>query len=135
MPTSASLSFSQARLQPGASPEHAVPGNVPMVSGTYAKGQLLGRLTSGGKFTTYNSAQSDGSQVARVIAQYDMTVDSSGNVTIGANTEWSQTLPTAPVYFSGYFLCEDIPNLTSGAVSDLGRLIYGTTSSGLLRAS
>ena len=62
-----------------------MPGNVPMVSGTYAKGQLLGRLTSGGKFTTYNSAQSDGSQVARVIAQYDMTVDSSGNVTIGAN--------------------------------------------------
>lgn len=133
MPTTATLAFSQARLEPAAAGELAAMTNVPMVSGTYVHGQLLGQVTSSEKFTTYNSGSSDGSQTAAVLAIYDMVVDSSGNVTIGSGTEWAQSYPTAPVYIGGYFACEDIPNLTSAAAASLGRIVYGDVTEGLLR--
>jgi hypothetical protein len=137
MPTSATLSFSQDRIQPARAPETAVPWNYPLVSGTYAKGTLIGRVTATGYYGPYNNAASDGTEVARAILEYGCIVDASHNVTIGATasaSEWGQTLPTAPCYVGGYFACEDIPNIDASAVTDLGRIVEGNITTGILRA-
>lgn len=133
MPTSATLSFSQDRIQPARAPETAVPHNYALVSGTYAKGTLIGRVTATGYYGPYNDAASDGTETARAILEYACTVDSSHNVTIGSSSEWGQTLPTAPCYIGGYFACEDIPNLNADAVTDLGRIVEGNITTGILR--
>jgi hypothetical protein len=133
MPTTATLSFSQDRIQPARAPEHAVPWNYALVSGTYAKGTLIGRVTATGYYGPYNNAASDGTEVARAILEYACVVDSAHLVTIGAGSEWGQTLPTAPAYVGGYFACEDIPNLDASAVTDLGRIVEGNSTTGILR--
>lgn len=135
MPTSASTRYSVRKLEPAAPAPDAVTDNVPMVEGTYSRGELLGQVTASKKFTAYDNAASDGSQTARVIMMYDCAVDSSGNVTLGAATgggEFGETLPLAPVYTAGPFRSEELVGLDSAGVADLGRLVTGDTTSGLL---
>lgn len=132
MPTTATLAFSQAKLEPAIAPHLAVLGAYPLVSGTYTKGTVLGQVTASKKFAAYNDNNSDGTQTARSILAYDVVSDGT-NHTIGAGTEWAQAYPTAPVYIGGYFRCEELTGLDANGVADFGHLVEGSTASGILR--
>lgn len=72
----------------------------------------------------------DGRYVARAIAQYSFTTDSFGRVSpTGMLPARSQT---APAYIRGHFACEDLVGLDAKALGDLGRLVSGTISQGIL---
>ena len=82
----------------------------------------------------------DNSTIATAIGAvvYDTYSDAAGNVTLGqqsAGGEKQQFLQTAPVFVKGYFNCADLIGLDSGAVTDLGHLVSGTTTAGILRMS
>lgn len=132
MPTSATDTFGAQKLEPAIAAEEAVPYGIPMAASvqTIAKGTILGMVTSSKLFKAYASGNSDGSQVARVVAMYDFTVDGSGNVFLAHEKNVARKL--APVYCEGYFRTEDLTGLDATAISALGRLVTGDTTAGLL---
>jgi hypothetical protein len=132
MPTSAQDTFGAQKLEPAFRADLAVVIGVPMGNSlTIAKGTVLGKVTSGGKYKAYADANSDGSEVARVIAQYDFTTDASGFVTI-TNERGASTSKLAPVYCEGYFRSEDLTGLDANGAADLGAILVGDTTTGLL---
>jgi len=76
----------------------------------------------------------DGTQIAMGIMPFDVTTDASGNVYPGQQTasEFGQNYPNAPVFLFGYFSCADLTGLDANAVSQMGRLVLGTTAAGIL---
>lgn len=135
MPTSASDTFGASKLEPAIRPDLAVVIGVPIAnSQTIAKGTVLGKVTSGGKYKAYDDGASDGTQTARVIAQYDFTTDSNGVVTI-ANERGASVSKLAPVYVAGYFRTEDLVGLDANGAADLGYVLTGDTTTGLLRVN
>jgi hypothetical protein len=50
----------------------------PFAAGTYKRGQLVGRLTTNGKYTTYDAAGDDGSETIRAVVVNDAIVSSGG---------------------------------------------------------
>ena len=124
--------YTGTKLEPYMDPEGAVTESVVFaVSATIAKGTVLGIVTSGLKWSTYNDALSSGLEVARGIAMYDFTTDSSGNVTIGGDT--GITYLSVPIYLAGTFKTAELTGLDAAAVADLGRLVEGTVAAGVLR--
>lgn len=131
MPNAATNTYTSLKLEPAIHPDDAVIHGLPLTSGSYSRGQVLGKVTATGKYAPYDDALSDGRQVARAIAAYAMTVDASGNITLGG--EQGTTRLVAPCYLDGYFRTEDLVGLDANAVTDLGRLVLGTTTTGLLK--
>lgn len=88
-----------------------------------------------GTFKAYDGANTDGSQFARVILVYDVAVDASGNHFLGgqASNEYGESYKAAPAYYAGTFKTDDLTGLDQNAVQQLGRLVSGTTTSGILR--
>ena len=89
-----------------------------------------------GTMEAYASGNSDGSQIPVGILAVEVATDTQGNVTYGP-------LPTGNGFgairhvalasrSTGYFQCADLTGLDANAVSKLGRLIDGTTTSGVL---
>ena len=136
MPTTASTTFTLAKLEPAYPHPHASPHAVAIkASSTIPKGTVLGQVTIGGAFAAYVDGNNDGTQVARGIAMYDMATDASGNITLGGASgggAQGETYLVAPIWLSGAFRCEDLTGLDANAVTDLGRLAVGNTTSGLL---
>jgi hypothetical protein len=96
----------------------------------------VGGAGTRGTFKAYASGNTDGSQVAKCILQFDCAVDASGNITLGGQTggdEHHVTQPSAPAFFVGDFKCEHLTGLDATAVTALGRLTEGTTTSGIMR--
>src|SRR5438270_679742 len=83
---------------------------------TLAKGTVLGQITASGLYKAYASGNADGSQTARVILQYAVTTDASGNVTddIGGIS------PTAAAYEGGCFDWSDLTGFDANAATNLG---------------
>lgn len=136
MPTSAITTFGAGRVDPIKDPEDA---NLEVVnlkaSTTFAAGTLIGEITaSPGTYGPYATGNADGTQNPTHILQYPCVTDASGNITFGAGpagtSEWGETYKGAPAYRSGEFSCADLVGLDSGAVTKLGRLVQGTTTSG-----
>jgi hypothetical protein len=74
------------------------------------------------KYAAYNNANSNGTEVARMILMYAVTTDASGNVV----DEQGNTSPTAVAYISGVFNLDDITGLDAAGVADLcARFING----------
>jgi hypothetical protein len=134
MPAAAQHTFGNTGLVPFYRPELAVVQHVKLnVSATYVKGTVLGEVTATpGLFGLYADAGAGGLDTARAILAYDCVVDASGNITLGGG-EHGQTQLSAPAFFSGWFLASELTGLTAAAVVDLGRLISGSVSSGILR--
>lgn len=137
MPATFSRAYTFGRLDPVYDAEDALVQSVNLVAGTYVRGTVLGELTATpGTFKAYATGNSDGSQVAKSLLQYDCVVDGSGNVTIGtvaAGTDWGETFRSAPAYFAGTFRTTDLTGLDAGAVTALGRLVSGVLASGIVR--
>ena len=92
------------------------------------------RATAGspaGAFTAYVNGGSNGAGTAKAIAQYDFTTDQTGAVAIANDSGTRSRL--APVYISGWFRTEDLTTLDATAAGNLGRIVVGTVSNGLLR--
>ena len=95
---------------------------------TLAAGTVLGRKASDDKWYAYNDANSDGTQVARAILQYDIATDSSGNAFFGtaAASELGESSLTVPAYITGDFLVSELTGLDAAGLADLfGRLVFG----------
>jgi hypothetical protein len=141
MPTSATHTYNNQKLEPFQNPEEAKIIEVTFAAGAanIPKGTLLGEVTaSPGVYKAYNDANNDGSQTAKAIAQYDMQIDANGLITLSsvgstAGGESGEKLRAAPAYVSGTFKTTDLTGLDAAAVTDLGRLIQGTVADGILR--
>jgi len=140
MPTTANMSYSNQKLEPVYDPDLARQRAVAIAPGqSVPRGAVLGELTaSPGVYSAYNASHSDGTQIAKAICTYDITTDSSGNVTLSATT--SQTAgpygdgfagQTAPVYVSGVFNTAELVGLDATAIVDLGaRFEQGSLTAG-----
>jgi hypothetical protein len=119
MPTAPYATYGANSLQPIIDPGDARTINVAIVaSQTIARGTVLGMVTASGKYQAYVDAAVDGSGVAQVIAQYDMTTDASGNVTILGDPNLA-TAKVAPVWWKGTFKISELVGLDAAAVADL----------------
>jgi hypothetical protein len=136
MPTAASDTFNLTtdRLEPLYEPEQAKLTHVKLVNSvTYNKGQLLGQITASGLWSAYNNANVDGTEVAKRILQYTVTVDASGNHSFGPN-QWGTAAKSVPAFYKGTFKTSELTGLDAAGVADLGRLISGTVADGVLTA-
>lgn len=133
MPTAATTTYAGDKLEPFIKPETAAVIQVRLtVSKTYVKGQVLGEITATpGIYEEYDDAAVDGTAVAKSILQYACSTDASGNVTF-AGGELGETYKSAPAYVAGFFSCADLTGLDAAGVADLGRLVDGTSSAGIL---
>jgi hypothetical protein len=90
-----------------------------------------------GVLKAYASGNGDGSQVAKAIAQYDMFVDSVGNIYLGATTaisNWGEVRKDGPAYIAGTFDTTLLVGVDATALSSgLWRLISGTVAAGVVR--
>jgi hypothetical protein len=133
MPTAALHTFNTNKLIPFYHPEDAqavhfkFPNSTTIVAGT-----VVGELTATpGSVAAYSNVAADGSETARGVVQYDVTVDGSGNHTWGGSL-WGETYKSAPVFISGYFKTTDLTGLDAPAIADLGRLVHGVLADGVL---
>jgi len=88
-----------------------------------------------GAMEPYASGNTDGSQTPIGILVVQVSTDTQGNVTYGPQpigNGFGAVRHVAPLAISGYFNAADLTGLDTNAVSKLGRLIEGTTSSGVL---
>lgn len=131
MPTTPTLTFSVAKLEP-AFPEGIVTNAYPVASGSIAQGEVCGIVSATGKIAPYANGNNDGTETARMIAMYDLTADNS-HVSLGTSLLSGEQATNAPFYIGGYFNCDELTGLDANAVTDLGRLVEGDTTTGVLR--
>jgi hypothetical protein len=134
MPTSASLTFSVAKLEPAYAPDLARTDAFKVASGTYAKGTVCGIVSATGAAKAYANGNSDGSERAVIIAAYDMYSDGT-HVSLKAATPLfdGELNTTAPFYVCGFFKCSDLTGLDANGIADMeARLIGANTVSGIL---
>ena len=136
MPTSPIHTSRNKMLQP------AIPESRVEIAGAftpnpnYARGTVLGIVTATGKYSAYNDALADGTQVAKAICKYDIRVDANGRVAFtnnGAINEHGQTFPNAPVFIEGSFRTTDVVGHDPNGVADLGKIVSGVLADGMLR--
>jgi hypothetical protein len=113
--------------------------------GSYAVATAsAGAAGSNGTYKAYLSSSTDGSQVAKAILEFDAATDSSSNITLGGASGGGDKQQLAignsvSAFISGTFQTADLNQtagagqLTESAVTDMGRLIQGSVTSGLLR--
>lgn len=134
MPTTASLDFTVAKLEPAYAPELAKTQAFKVASGDYTRGEVCGFVSATGAAGSYANGNSDGTETAAIIAVYDMYSDGT-NVSL---TNDGALLPgesriDAPFYISGFFECAELTGLDANAVADMNaRLIGANTVSGVL---
>jgi Bacteriophage lambda head decoration protein D len=135
MPTTPVSTFGYGRVDPFREAEDADVRLVNLkASTTFAAGTIVGEITATpGTYGAYASTNTDGSQNPIGVLQYACATDASGNITFGSvagSSEWGLVSKAAPIYMNGYFRCEDLVGLDANAVTKMGRLIQGTTTSG-----
>lgn len=67
---------------------------VTLVAGTYKRGHLLGKITTGGKYTVSLSASSDGSQVPNAICAEDLVLAADADAMIYLSGDFNQNAMT-----------------------------------------
>lgn len=105
---------------------------------SYRRGTILGQKTNGGAFAPYVAGNADGTGIARLILETDCATDSDGYITLASLTFGSGPLADrrydrASAFFCGTFRTTDLVGLDELAVSQLGRLIQGVVTNGMLR--
>lgn len=108
--------------------------NLSMRRGTVL-GQYRGRAETYGP---YDPLATDGRAVARLILEYDCATDGDGNITLASlvvdeGVLQDRKYEKVHAFVAGSFSCGDLVGLDGQAISQLGRLIGGTLSNGILR--
>ena len=83
--------------------------------------------------TAYTAAS--GLQTARGLLAYDVATDSAGMITLGTSSTggpFGQKTRNVSMYTKGAFWTGDLVGIDAKAISDLGKLVSGTTSAGEL---
>lgn len=139
--------FTAAKLEPAYAFDAHTEATVLIPSIAYAKGTILGQVTSAGAtqgmYKAYTSGASDGSQIPSRILQYDTKTDADGNHVLSltaAAFEYGGTEEHTSAYIKGTFRTQDLVQSGAGAidanaVTKLGRLLDGSITSGLLTLS
>jgi hypothetical protein len=141
MPTTYTNMFSQQKLEPVCDPDLARQRSVSLApSQNLARGTVLGELSAApGVYKAYSAAAADGSQVAKLILTYDVTVDANGNITLTQSAgvtggPFGETVKSCPAYANGAFKTTDLVGLDATAMTDLGaHLEQGTLANGIVR--
>lgn len=96
-----------------------------------------GAAGTAGLFKAYASGNTDGSQVAKAILPYDVVTDSAGRIAMVGSAlvagEHGEKSNTIDVWYRGSFYTAELVGLDATAIAALGRLVYGTSSAGLLQ--
>ena len=139
MPTTATLTFVGQKLEPIIFPEFVLTDSVKIkASQNIPRGTIRGEVSASlGTFAPYAVGNGDGTGVALAIAIYDMQTDAGGLITYSDTSgqvggEFQQQSQTAPLYFAGYFDIDDLVGLDSTAITQLGRVMRGGSSHGIL---
>jgi hypothetical protein len=102
-------------------------GTTPVITPT----QTTQGLPASGYHKAYASGNSDGSQVAKGIMEFDATADAYGKITFGQQQgggDYGVKDYSAPMWYTGVFATSSLIGLDATAVSALGGLIAGTTT-------
>ncbi len=94
------------------------------------------RGINAGTYGAYASGNTDGTGVAKGILEYDVATDANNIITFGTATgggEKQETYLSCPMFVAGTFSCADLTGLDATAVTDLGRLLQGSTTAGQFR--
>jgi len=89
--------------------------------------------------TNTATAATNGTQNAGMILMYGVTVDASGNVSLGTSTSGGefgqpQLGKAAPAFMGGFFRCQELVGLDAIAVERLsGSILEGTVASGIFK--
>jgi hypothetical protein len=134
MPTTPDTTFLGVKLEPAYAPDMARTDRFKVASGNYARGTVLGFVSASGAVGAYADGNSDGTQTAKVIAQYDMYSDGTNvSLTNGGALLVGETAVGAPCYICGFFKCSELTGLDTNAITDMhARLIGANTVSGVL---
>jgi hypothetical protein len=134
MPTTPITSYAGAKLEPAYAPDLARTDAFKIGDGAHVAGEILGFVSATGAVDTYATGNSDGTEIAAVIAMYDMYA-ASGVVSLTSDSALlpGENATDAPCYIAGFFKCSELTGLDSGAVTDMhARLIGANTVSGIL---
>lgn len=133
MPTTVNT-FTGGKLEPAYAPEMAKTDVFKVAEGSYDAGTVCGIVSSTGAAKAYADGNNDGSQTAKIIAQYDMYSDGT-NVSLTSDSALlpGETATGAPFYIAGFFECAELTGLDANAITDMGaRLLGANTDSGIL---
>lgn len=124
-----------------ARPVKAMTVDYSALSGGSSPTATVVHTTTGRTANTYGKYADGGSgglDTARCILKYDCATDSAGRITLGSAAQGGphgETYEDTPAYFTGFFATSDLTGLTTAAVADLGRMLSGTASGGVLSVS
>jgi hypothetical protein len=89
-----------------------------------------------GTYKAYVDGNSDGSQSAKGVLEFNCVTNSTGDITLGSQAgggPFGQTQKAVPMFIGGTFYTSELTGLDAAAVTDLGRLLEGTTTNGILQ--
>jgi hypothetical protein len=88
-----------------------------------------------GTFGPYTNGASNGLETAKLILARDVVTDNYGRHYLGRSgaSEHGTDLGGVNAYYCGVFACEELTGLTSTSAGQLGRLIQGDITNGLLK--
>lgn len=134
MPTSAAITYNAGKLEPAFAPDMARTDVFKVASGSYDAGTVCGVVSETGAAKAYANGNSDGSETAQIIAQYDMYSDGTHvSLTSDAALLPGETATGAPFYICGFFECSELTGLDANGVTDMkARLIGANLVSGIL---
>ncbi len=100
-------------------------------STTFPKGTILVEVTATpGLFAPHGEASSS---IARGVLPIACVVDAGGWITMGSQpTNRAVQHLTAEMIVSGWIATEDIPSLTADQAAELGKIVRGTVTNGIL---
>jgi hypothetical protein len=100
-------------------------------STTFAKGVVLVEVTATpGVFAPHGEASSS---IGRAVLPIACVTDAAGDITIGSQpANRAVEHLTVEAIFGGYVNTEDIPSLTTGQAAELGKIVRGTVTNGIL---
>jgi hypothetical protein len=135
MPTSATNTYIDSKLQPARHPELAFEERFQMTaSTTFTKGMAVAIVTATGKLGIYADAGAGGLGVMRGLCPYAAVSDASGNITVEGGNILGTTQDTIPIFISGWFFTADLTGVDAAGVADMGgHLVWGDYTTGEIR--
>ncbi len=125
------ITYTNDKLEPAEDARSKVTRAIKLIpSVSYAKGTILGMVTSSGLYKAYASGASDGSQNPKGALNYQVTTDSGSNHFFGAAaaSDIGVGEPSAEMVVAGTYKVADLPGCDDNAISKLGRLVAGVNA-------
>jgi len=133
MPTTATVDFTAAKLEPAFAPDLARTQAFKVKSGSYVKGTVCGMVNNTGAMGAYANGNSDGTETAVCVCVYDMYSDGTNvSLTNDGALLSGETRTDAPFYIAGFFECSELTGLDANGVTDMKARLIGNLVSGVL---